>query len=602
MRVFLTGVSGFLGRHIVDKLQAEGFEIVALLRPSSYQENLKQDGIQIVYGDLRDERVIAKALKKIDVVIHCAATMRGNWDKYYLVNVKSTEMLLEHCKSIGVRKFVYISSVIVYDHSTMKAGTNFTEDMPYEQDTLTNYSRSKIESEKIISKYHEQFGIPTTILRPAALYGSGGQIFPARLGLALGKKVYAIIGNGMQLLPLSNVMSVADAVLKCITNDVTNGKCYNVVEDDSITQKRFLELFRDVTETKIAIVKIPYTVAKIAAIIIEKGLGLIGKTSPLRLPYLKLCSHQYNYPTQRLKDDLGWRPCDDFKKSLNEVFLHYAEKTKPKRVVPTRRGKVIVPVDRQLRVGIVGCGMFAETHVSILKRFKNAEVTALCDMNSEAREALAKRFKVSKTYSDMNEMLSKENIDVVHILTPAQSHAELSISAMKHKCHVLVEKPMALTEGEAKEMIRVADEHGVKLCVDHNHLFDDVMIKARILLANATLGRIAYVESWYGTDYSSNTGNRYLQYDARSHWVYRMPGALYQNMISHPISLLRDVMDEVGNIKASAKYTHVVPHMKTDELRVLVENSKMLGSLCLSFATSPRYHFLNIYGTKGHLK
>jgi predicted dehydrogenase len=484
----------------------------------------------------------------------------------------------------------------------MKTGTSFTENMPYEQNALTNYSRSKIESEKIVSKYHQQFGIPTTILRPAALYGSGGQIFPARLGLALGKKAYAIIGNGRQLLPLSNVVSVADAVLKCITNDVANGKCYNVLEDESISQKNFLELFKDVTETKIAIVKIPYAVAKIAAIIIGKGLGLIGKTSPLRLPYLKLCSHQYHYPNQRIKDDLDWRPCDDFEKSLNEVFLHYAEKRKSKRIVPIRKGKVIVPVDRPLNVGIVGCGMFAETHLSILKRFKNAQIIALCDMNSEARDALAKRFKISKTYFDMNEMLSKENIDVVHILTPAQSHAELSIAAMKHKCHVLVEKPMALNEEEAEEMIKVADEHGVKLCVDHNHLFDEVMIKARILLANGSLGRITYVESWYGTDYSSNTGNRYLQYDARSHWVYRMPGALYQNMISHPISLLRDVMDEVGDIKASAKYMHVVPHMKTDELRVLVENSKMLGSLCLSFASSPRYHFLNIYGTKGHLK
>jgi predicted dehydrogenase len=81
-----------------------------------------------------------------------------------------------------------------------------------------------------------------------------------------------------------------------------------------------------------------------------------------------------------------------------------------------------------------------------------------------------------------------------------------------------------------------------------------------------------------------------------------MPGRLYQNFISHPISLLLDVMGDAKIQNVQSKYNRVVPHMKTDELRVSFENENMLGSLSLSMAASPRYLFVNVYGTEGTLR
>ncbi len=598
MRVLVTGASGFLGRHIINKLKSEGCDVVAIVRNSSVVDQLKDAGVEFISGDLRDEACIKRAVKNVDAIVHAAATMGGSWDDYYDINVKSTELLLKHAPE--TKRFVFISSIIVYDHSGADSGMTFTEEMPYEQNSLTNYSRSKIEAEKIIAKYAKK--IPTVILRPGPLYGGSGPIYPATLGFSLGDGKYLVIGDGSCEIPLSHVDNVADAVWEGLKRKEAVGKIYNIIEDGAITQNDYLNRAKTLTNPKLRVLRLPYKLARILAIMIQKSLGLAGMSSPIRLPYLRLCSTQFFYSNDRAKKELGWQPQRSFESSIDEMLNKFVDTKKPSRNVPHHKGKILLPTNEKLNVGMVGCGMFAETHLNILQKFKNATVIAICDPNQEAREKVAKKFKVSKTYESIQEMLSSEQIDVVHIVTPAQTHLELALAAMKKNCHVLVEKPVALNTKEAKEMFAAATKYKVKLTVDHNHVFDEVMIKARETIASGTLGRIANVESWYASSYSSNTKSRFLRYDAKDMWVYKLPGLLYQDMISHPISLLTDVMGKVKEVKASTQYMHIVPHMQNDELRVLVEGEKMLGSIHMSLAITPRYHSVNIYGTKGTLK
>ncbi len=600
MRVLVTGASGFLGRHIINKLKSEGCEVAAIVRNSSVVDQLKDAEVEFISGDLRDEACIKKAVKNVDAIVHAAATMGGGWEDYYDINVKSTELLLKHAPKAKIKRFVFISSIIVYDHSAGESGVTFSEEMAYEENSLTNYSRSKIEAEKIIAKYQKK--VPTVVLRPGALYGGSGPIYPARLGFSLGSGKYLVIGDGNREIPLSHVDSVADAVWASINRKQAVGKSYNIIEDGEITQNAYLNRVKTLTNSKLKVLHLSYKPARILALMIQKVLGLAGMSSPIRLPYLRLCSTQFYYPNDRAKKELGWQPQGSLESSIDDMLNKFVETKKPSRDVPHHKGKVLFPSDEKLNVGMVGCGMFAETHLNILRRFKNANVVAICDPNQEVREKLANKFKVSKTYESIQEMLSSEKIDVVHIVTPAQTHLELALAAMKNKCHVLVEKPVALNANEAKEMFAAAKKYKVKLTVDHNHVFDEVMIKARETIATGALGKIAYVESWYATSYSSNSKNRYLRYDAKDMWVYKLPGSLYQNMISHPISLLTDVMGEVKEAKASTQYMHIVPHMQNDELRVLVKGKNMLGSIHMSMAITPRYHSVNIYGTKGTLK
>jgi len=135
-----------------------------------------------------------------------------------------------------------------------------------------------------------------------------------------------------------------------------------------------------------------------------------------------------------------------------------------------------------LRIGIVGCGEIAPLHISSILKIKNAELVAVCDFNEDLARRTARRFNINRYYTDLSELLLKGHVDVVHLITPPQTHLALSTQAMEAGCHVLVEKPMALNLDEANRMIEAARINSVRLCVVHNMLFVPMIIKAKSMI------------------------------------------------------------------------------------------------------------------------
>ena len=130
-----------------------------------------------------------------------------------------------------------------------------------------------------------------------------------------------------------------------------------------------------------------------------------------------------------------------------------------------------------MTVGVVGCGHIARKHFAALRRLGDVRIIGVCDRDRGARDASA-RAAGAGAYGDLGAMLEGRRPDVVHILTPPQSHCELGLAAMRAGCHVLVEKPLAMTSGEADEMMRLARAAGVQLGVCHNFLFEPGVMRA----------------------------------------------------------------------------------------------------------------------------
>lgn len=119
-----------------------------------------------------------------------------------------------------------------------------------------------------------------------------------------------------------------------------------------------------------------------------------------------------------------------------------------------------------LRVAIVGCGGMGGVHFDIYKRLADVEVVALVDIRIE--KALEKAQGTSiRVYTDINEMLKQEKVDIVDLCTPSYLHKDLAITAMKNGCHVLCEKPMALSSQDALEMNRVSELNQVYYMTAH---------------------------------------------------------------------------------------------------------------------------------------
>lgn len=145
------------------------------------------------------------------------------------------------------------------------------------------------------------------------------------------------------------------------------------------------------------------------------------------------------------------------------------------------------------RIGIIGCGGIANgKHLPSLSKLNNVELVAFCDIVTERAEEAARKYgnAEAKVYSDYTELLADGTIDIVHVLTPNISHAEISIAALEAGKHVMCEKPMAKTAEEAKAMVEAAKRTGKKLTIGYNNRFREDSLYLKKLCEEGELGHI----------------------------------------------------------------------------------------------------------------
>lgn len=150
------------------------------------------------------------------------------------------------------------------------------------------------------------------------------------------------------------------------------------------------------------------------------------------------------------------------------------------------------------RVGIVGCGGIANgKHLPSLSKLANVELAAFCDIVPERAEEAAAKYGIegANVYADYREMLEKEQLDIVHVLTPNDSHAEISIAALEAGHHVMCEKPMAKSAADARKMVEAAKRSGKKLTVGYNNRFRPDSLYLKKLCEAGKLGHIYYAKA-----------------------------------------------------------------------------------------------------------
>lgn len=153
---------------------------------------------------------------------------------------------------------------------------------------------------------------------------------------------------------------------------------------------------------------------------------------------------------------------------------------------------------KTVKIGIIGCGGIANgKHLPSLSKIKNVELVAFCDIVVERAEKAAKQYGTEDAVivEDYKALLSDPEIEVVHVLTPNISHAEISIAAMEAGKHVMCEKPMAISTAEAKEMVDVAKRTGKKLTIGYNNRFRPDSLHLHEVTSRGDLGEIYYAKA-----------------------------------------------------------------------------------------------------------
>jgi predicted dehydrogenase len=251
-----------------------------------------------------------------------------------------------------------------------------------------------------------------------------------------------------------------------------------------------------------------------------------------------------------------------------------------------------------MKVGIIGCGRISRAHVKALSTVPDAELIGVCDRDRDRALEIASLVPGLKTFADPEVMIRELALDVVHILTPPTTHAALAIQAMEAGCHVFVEKPMALSSGEAADMIAVAERTRKKLCIGHNYLFKPSVQKALRLVQAGAIGDIVYLNTYYGLaaetgSYATAAGR------AQSAWRWHLRGGVFADFLPHLVYLQLGFIKSIDRIAGVTLLPRAETGKERSEMAVQYEGSGVLGSMIISMRSKPYAKYVEIYGTKG---
>lgn len=235
MKILVTGASGFVGRAIVADLLERGHQVAAVFGPRSSVPRATEDDIEYVKADVADPNSVHALIKlgPSDAVIHAAGIAHrfGKTDdsEYQRVNVQGVRNVAGLSAQLGARRFVLISSVLVYGREGRVAGRPVAEDDDCQP--VDAYAKSKLDGELAATEVCRQHGIPISILRPAPIIGEGSKGNFARLIAALHRGRFVWIGNGSNLKSLVYVGDVARVAVRVAEQSEKSFEILNVAAE-----------------------------------------------------------------------------------------------------------------------------------------------------------------------------------------------------------------------------------------------------------------------------------------------------------------------------------------------------------------------------------
>ena len=254
MRILVTGASGFIGSHLVDRLLIEGHYVQGIdnLRVGNLRnlaEALKSPNFEFKEIDIRDFQKLVEFGKKSEVILHLAAMADivpsiENPAEYFQVNVDGTFNVMQMAREILSKKVIYIASSSCYGIPEIYPTPESSPIQPKYPYALTKYL-----GECIALHWSQVYKIPTTSLRLFNVYGprartSGtyGAVFGVFLAQKIANKPYTVVGDGSQTRDFTYVSDVVDAIIKAM-NSHNNG-IYNVGSGNTYSVNRLVELLR----------------------------------------------------------------------------------------------------------------------------------------------------------------------------------------------------------------------------------------------------------------------------------------------------------------------------------------------------------------------
>jgi len=227
-KILVTGATGFLGQRLALELKNKGYLVTAVGRNQLIGNSLQKSGISFINTDLTDkERTLALGVNQ-DIIIHCAALSSpwGRYQDFFAANVLATRHIVDSCLKHQVKRLIHISTPSIYFNYTDRF--NIKESDPLPKTMVNHYAQTKLLAEQEVEAGILQ-NLAAIIIRPRGIFGPGDTALFPRIIKANNKLGIPLIDGGNNLVDLTYVDNVVDALIAAIDSPPESlGRKYNI--------------------------------------------------------------------------------------------------------------------------------------------------------------------------------------------------------------------------------------------------------------------------------------------------------------------------------------------------------------------------------------
>ena len=273
MKVLVTGGTGFIGSHLVERLVQEGHQVRCVAKDRLHSVFLESLGIELMLGDLNNGMDLEAMLDGVECIYHLAGVTRARVNRdYYEGNYLATKKFIEICarSSNKIKRFVHVSSQAAMGPAVN--GDPVTEEDVYHP--VSHYGKSKMLAEKEVLRYRDK--IPITIVRPSAVYGPRDKEM-LQYFLLIKKHLQPLIGFGKKWLNFVYVDDLVSGLLLAGKHSKAEGESFFIGSDTSCTNEEIGNIVASILNSKLIRIRIPHWLVFSVAAVAEGAGKLSGK-------------------------------------------------------------------------------------------------------------------------------------------------------------------------------------------------------------------------------------------------------------------------------------------------------------------------------------
>ena len=326
----VTGATGLLGSYIVEKLRMRDRPVRALVRPGSDTACLRNQGVELVEGDLSCKESLENACADVTTIYHAAARVGdwGPWASFVEITVNGTRNLAEAAEQAGCDRFVHISSISAHGHPNGE-GLILDETAPLGVNLhkWSYYSRAKVLAEKELWTRHNLDRLKLTVIRPSWLYGPRDRATIFRLARMLRDGKVKILGDGENRLNVVYAGNVAEACILAADSEAAIGESYNCCNDGIMKQKQGMNLLAAELGAPPVTKHVPYRTAYTFAFILE-CIGHLFRTAkpPMVTRYaVWLMGRRCFFSAEKARKELGWQSTISYEEGVKKTIAWLRE-------------------------------------------------------------------------------------------------------------------------------------------------------------------------------------------------------------------------------------------------------------------------------------